>query len=237
MEATDAAPDPVRALVVDDAPEVRMLVALRLTEEGFLVESAEDGESAVELARSFRPHVIVLDLGLPKLDGLEVCRRIRDFSQAYVVMLTARGEEEDRVAGLSVGADDYMTKPFSSRELIARIRAMLRRPRESAPGDVRRIGELTIDPVARTVLLRDRTVDLTRTEFDLLDLLAANPGVAFTREQMLERVVGPRRQGNDHVLDVHMGNLRRKLGDHPRTPRYIRTVHGVGYRLDEPAAG
>src|SRR5438128_6654858 len=148
MEATDAAPDPVRALVVDDAPEVRMLVALRLTEEGFLVESAEDGESAVELARSFRPNVIVLDLGLP---GLEVCRRIRDFSQAYVVMLTARGEEEDRVAGLSVGADDYMTKPFSTRELIARIRAMLRRPRESAATRVRRIGELTVDPVARKV--------------------------------------------------------------------------------------
>jgi len=188
----------------------------------------------VAVARERRPDVVVLDLMLPGIDGMEVCRRIRAFSDAYIIMLTAKSDEVDKLIGLSVGADDYLTKPFSPRELVARVRAMLRRPRAAADepaGEVRRFGALQIDPASRDVLVEGRPVELTRTEFDLLDTLSAQPRVAFSRRQLLERVWGGEWYGDEHVVDVHIGNLRRKLDDDAEHPRYIRTVRGVGYRM------
>lgn len=228
---------PVRVLVVEDAREFRELVVEQLTGEGFRVETAADGRTAVELARTLQPDVIILDLGLPDIDGVEVCRQVRTFSEAYIVILTFRDEEIDKLVGLSVGADDYMTKPFSPRELVARIRAMLRRPRGStADSPERRFGDLTIDPGAREVRLGSVKVDLTRIEFDLLDALSERPRLVFSRSQLLERIWGENWYGDDHVVDVHMSSLRRKIGDDPQSPRYIRTVRGVGYRLADASS-
>ncbi|MEA2427494.1 MAG: hypothetical protein QOF37_1122 [Thermoleophilaceae bacterium] len=221
--------------MVDDAAEFRELVATVLRREGFVVEVAADGAEAVALARASAPDVVVLDLGLPGIDGVEVCRQLRTFSDAYVVMLTGREDEVDKLIGLSVGADDYVTKPFSPRELVARIRAMLRRPRAAsatAPRPVRRVGEIEVDPGAREAKVRGKVVELTRIEFELLDVLSERPRTAFTRGQLLQRVWGPNWFGDDHVVDVHVSKLRRKLGDDARAPRYLRTVRGVGYRLD-----
>ena len=222
------------ALVVDDEAPLAALVRSYLEREGFEVVTAEDGESAVELARSRAPDVIVLDVMLPGIDGVEACRRIRAFSDAYILMLTARAEEVDKIVGLSTGADDYVTKPFSPGELVARVRALLRRPR-TRPGDtsgtMRRFGDLVVDPLGREARLGDDVLELTRLEFDLLDALSARPNVAFSRAQLLEQVWGPTWFGDDHVVDVHVGNLRKKLGDDPSRPRYIRTVRGVGYRM------
>jgi DNA-binding response OmpR family regulator len=177
--------------------------------------------------------VIVLDLMLPGIDGIEACRRIRSFSDAYVLMLTARAEEVDKIVGLSTGADDYLTKPFSPGELVARVRALLRRPRQGAASatPARRFGDLTINPLGHEVRIGDEAVELTPLEFDLLDALSESPRVAFARGQLLERVWGPTWFGDEHVVDVHIANLRRKLGDDGRNPRYIRTVRGVGYRM------
>jgi DNA-binding response OmpR family regulator len=225
----------VRVLVVEDSPEFRSVLVPLLKQEGFRVEEATDGESGVEIARSLEPTVIVLDLNLPKMDGVEVCRQIRTFSDAYVIMLTAKADEVDKLIGLSVGADDYMTKPFSPRELVARIRAMLRRPRVGTGDDnsAREFGELRIDPLSREVLRSGDKIDLTRIEFDLLDVLSSNPRMAFTRAKLLERVWGPDWFGDDHVVDVHVSNLRKKIGDDPNAPRYVRTVRGVGYRMGD----
>ena len=172
---------------------------------------------------------------LPGIDGIEACRRIRTFSDAYIVMLTAKAEEADKIIGLSTGADDYLTKPFSPGELVARVRALLRRPRGiEAPGQsVRRFGGLEFDPAAREVTLGGDPVELTRLEFDLLATLSAEPRVAFSRAQLVERVWGPGWFGDDHLVDVHVANLRRKLGDDPAAPSYVRTVRGVGYRMGE----
>jgi DNA-binding response OmpR family regulator len=222
------------ALVVDDEPPLVQVVAGYLATEGFEVLCAGDGETAVAVARERHPDVVVLDLMLPGIDGVEVCRRIRAFSGTYIIMLTAKSEEVDKLMGLSVGADDYLTKPFSPRELVARVRAMLRRPRAGTgepAGEVRRFGALQIDPAGREVLLGGRPVELTRTEFDILDTLSARPRVAFSRRQILERVWGGDWYSDEHVIDVHIGNLRRKLGDEAEHPRYIRTVRGVGYRM------
>ncbi len=223
-----------RALVVDDEPPLVRVVSGYLEREGFEVDSAGDGETALSMARANRPDVVILDLMLPGIDGIEVCRQMRTFSDAYVIMLTAKSAEVDKLIGLSVGADDYLTKPFSPRELVARVRAMLRRPRAAAPvpaADVRRFGALEIDPAAREVRVAGRAVELTRTEFDLLDTLSAEPRVVFTRRQLLEHVWGGDWYGDDHVIDVHVGNLRHKVGDDAARPRYIRTVRGVGYRM------
>jgi DNA-binding response OmpR family regulator len=224
-----------RALVVDDEEPLLRIVCSYLEREGFEVLTAGDGEHAVELARLERPDVIVLDLMLPGVDGIEACRRIRAFSDAYIVMLTAKAEEADKITGLATGADDYVTKPFSPGELVARVRAMLRRPRgdPAAQEGTRRFGALTLDPQARDVQVDGRPVELTRIEFDLLDTLSAEPRVAFSRGQLLERVWGPGWFGDDHVVDVHIANLRRKLGDDPAAPRYLRTVRGVGYRMGD----
>ena len=223
-------PTRLRALVVDDERALVDVISTYLRREGFDVLAAYDGEQAVELARSHGPDVIVLDLMLPSIDGIEVCRRIRTFSDAYVVMLTAKAEESDKIVGLSTGADDYVTKPFSPGELMARVRAMLRRPRAGTEA-VRQFGALELDAPAREVRLEGRTVELTRREFDILDALSAEPGVAFSRERLLERVWGPDWFGDEHVVDVHVAKVRRKLGDDPDAPRYIRTVRGIGYRM------
>ena len=227
------APQP-RALVVEDELPLARLVAGYLQREGFQITTCEDGERAVELAAEDDPEVIVLDLMLPGLDGIEACRRIRGFSDAYIVMLTARTSETDKVVGLSTGADDYVTKPFSPGELMARVRAMRRRPRATrpaAPAPVRRFGDLVVDPAAREVRRGDAPVELTRLEFDLLDALSERPRMVLTRRQLLQRAWGADWVGDDHLVEVHIANLRRKLGDDPHHPRYVRTVRGVGYRM------
>ncbi|TXH25438.1 MULTISPECIES: response regulator transcription factor [Mycolicibacterium] len=221
-----------RALVVDDEEALAGVIASYLTREQFDVTVAHDGHDGVRLARDIDPDVVVLDLGLPGIDGVEVCRQLRTFSDAYVVMLTARDTEVDTIVGLSVGADDYMTKPFSPRELVARVRAMLRRPRNAAPAaDERRFGALRIDVDGRQVFIDDEPILLTRTEFDVLAALSARPGVVLSRRQLLETVWEPTYVGNEHLVDVHIGHLRRKLGDDPADPQYVITVRGVGYRM------
>ena len=226
-----SAPRPL-ALVVDDEAPLVALVRSYLEREGFDVEAAGDGETAVRIARDRRPDVIVLDLMLPGIDGIEVCRQIRAFSDAYVIMLTAKAEEMDKIVGLSTGADDYVTKPFSPGELVARVRALLRRPRKDVVPElaVRRFGELEVDPLAREVRRGGEPIELTRLELAILDVLSDQPRVAFTREQLLDRVWGPW-FGDEHVVDVHIANLRRKLGDEARAGRFIRTIRGVGYRM------
>jgi DNA-binding response OmpR family regulator len=224
-----------RALLVEDSPEFVLLCQRLLEQEGFDVLVAGDGHQALELARHEQLELAVLDLGLPDLDGVEVCRRIRQFSDAYVVMVTGRSDEVDKIVGLSVGADDYVTKPFSPRELTARIQAMRRRPRASvsrAEGSERQFGSIRIDPVVREVTVDGEPVELTKIEFDVLDLLSSSPRRTFTRTQLLETVWGDNWFGDDHIIDVHMGNLRRKLGESASMPRHIRTVRGVGYRFE-----
>ena len=229
--------DAGRVLVVDDEQALARLVADYLTRDGFDVAIATDGLAAVDAARARMPDVVVLDLGLPGLDGIEVCRQLRTFSDCYVIMLTARADEIDKLIGLSVGADDYLTKPFSPRELVARVHAMLRRPRAAAPlvADVEalRFGTLSVDVGAREVRSDGSLVDLTRTEFDVLATLAARPRQVFTRRQLIDAIWGESWVGDEHLVDVHVGHLRRKLGDDPDAGRFVRTVRGVGYRLGE----
>ena len=235
MPGTTTAP---RALVVDDAPENRMLVSALLVQQGFDVAQAEDGEAAVRAASLSPLDLIVLDLGLPDIDGVEVCRRVREFSDAHVLMLTAQDTELDKVVGFEAGADDYVTKPFSVAELVGRVKAVLRRhgstagARVAAPkSSTRQFGALSVDALAREATLDGVELDLTRIEFDLLDTLTGAPRVAFSRAQLLERVWGENWFGDDHLVDVHISNLRRKLADDPRSPDFVATVRGVGYRM------
>jgi DNA-binding response OmpR family regulator len=228
-------------LVVDDEERLRELLRGYLAQAGFTVLLAADGSQALDLARAHRPDLVVLDLMLPGIDGLEVCRRLRTFSDAYVLMLTARAEEIDRVIGLEVGADDYVIKPFSPRELVARVRAMLRRPRGEGGREepaaaavsppIRDLGRLRIDDTRHEVTLDEVPLVLTTTEYELLSALAAHPGRAFTRSQLLEHVWGADYFGDDHVVDVHIANLRKKLSDGSAQSQLIETVRGVGYRL------
>jgi DNA-binding response OmpR family regulator len=225
-----------RVLVVDDEPSIREIVRAFLEKDGMAVIEAADGASAVELARTGAPEVVVLDVMLPGFDGLEVLRRIRTFADPYVLLLTARNEEVDRIVGLTVGADDYLTKPFSPGELVARVHALLRRGRAkpaAVEGSTLRAADLVIDPRRRTVNRAGLPVDLTVLEFDLLAALARDPGVVLTRQQLLDAVWGIDFFGDDHVLDVHVANLRHKLGDDPARPRYVETVRGVGFRFAE----
>ena len=231
---SDATP---KALVVDDSPEILQLVASALRRDGFEVREAASGDQALALAREDEPDLVVLDLMMPGIDGIETCRRLREFSRAYVIMLTARADEADKLVGLAIGADDYVTKPFSPRELVARARAMLRRPR-GADRDTgtREFVGLSVDIGTREVRVADSLVDLTRTEFDLLEVLTGTPRTVLTRTALVQRIWGDDWFGDDHVLDVHMSSLRRKLGDDPKEPRYVHTVRGVGYRfVGDPA--
>lgn len=233
---------PLRALLCDDAPDLRMVLEPLLVREGFEVKVASEGTTAVDLAASFDPDVVIMDVVLPGIDGLEACRRIRQFSDAYLLILSAKNTEIDKVVGLSIGADDYVTKPFSPNELIARLRAMLRRPRRAGRGvayggeaTVRTFGALSIDNAAREVTVDNVDVELTRIEFDLLATLCSRPRQVFSRTQLLELVWGPNWYGDTHVVDVHMSNLRRKLGDREREAPFILTVRGVGFRLSDEA--
>ncbi len=225
-----------RILIVEDERPLVKLLRDYLEREGHEVSEAFDGEAAIEISRETSPDVVVLDWMLPKLDGMEVLRELRRFSDAYVIMLTARAEEVDRIVGLSAGADDYLTKPFSPGELVARVRAMLRRPRGGgSPDDAPlQFGEMVVDPTRRAVRVGDDEISLTATEFDLLATLASRPGVVFSRSQLLERVWGEDYFGGDHVVDVHIANLRKKVEEDPANPRYVLTVRGVGYRFDAP---
>ena len=220
-------------LVGDDEAPIVELVTGSLEREGFAVDSAGDGLAALDQVRRLRPDVVVLDVMLPELDGVEVCRRLRTFSDAYVIMLTARGEEIDRIMGLTVGADDYLVKPFSPRELVARVKALLRRPRSSSTDEERAPGPagLEIDERRRAVRVDGTAVELTALEFDLLALLARQPGIVVDRAGLLGEVWGDEYVADDHLVDVHVANLRRKLGDDPASPRFVETIRSVGYRL------
>lgn len=225
---------PPRILVVDDEPHIVELVRYNLLQEGYDVTTAADGETALTKARSEKPDLVVLDVLLPGLHGVEVCRRLRRESAVPVIMLTARSGEQERVVGLESGADDYVTKPFSPRELIARVRAVLRRRvREvSAPGqDPLRVGGLRLDPTTHEVTLNGRPVDLTPREFDLLRLLMRHPNRVFTRDFLLEHLWGHDFYGSTRTVDMHVSRLREKIEDDPASPTYIATVRGVGYRL------
>ncbi|AEE46190.1 response regulator transcription factor [Cellulomonas fimi] len=225
-----------RAVVVDDEVALATLVGGYLERDGFAVTLCHDGAQAVDVVREVRPDVVVLDLGLPGVDGVEVCRRLRTFTDCYVVMLTARAEEVDTLIGLSVGADDYVTKPFSPRELMARVGVLLRRPRQStavppAGPPPLQVGALRVDVGARETHLDGRRVELTRTEFDILAALASRPGVVLSRRALIDAVWGPGWVGDDHLVDVHVLHVRQKLGDTAKEQRFVRTVRGVGYRI------
>ncbi|HYS40470.1 MAG TPA: response regulator transcription factor [Pseudonocardiaceae bacterium] len=222
-----------RVLVVDDEQPLAALVAKYLTRDGFDPTVVLDGPAAVAAARTLSPDVVVLDLGLPGMDGVEVCRQLRTFTDCYVIMLTARADEVDKLIGLSVGADDYMTKPFSPRELVTRVRVLLRRPRQPPPAESLQFGPLTVDVAGRDVHLDGDPVELTRTEFDVLAALATRPKVVFTRRQLIDAVWGENWIGDEHLVDVHVAHLRRKLGDDPDAARFVRTVRGVGYRMGD----
>ena len=230
---------PTSVLVIEDALEFQQMLQAVLVKEGWSVRIAGTGTEGLALARDESPTVVVLDLGLPDIDGVEVCRQLRTFTDAYVVMLTGRDDEIDKLVGLAVGADDYMSKPFSARELVARIQAMLRRPRVEAsntaqPEDRLVLGELVLDPLAREVRLAGQEVSLTKIEFDLLAALAGRPDMVFTRELLLERVWGANWIGDTHVVDVHIANLRRKIDSDGRA--HIKTVRGIGYRFNQASA-
>ena len=223
---------PPTALVVDDSPDILNLVSSALQRDGFVVSQASSGDDAIALARRDSPDLIVLDVMMPGTDGIETCRLLREFTDAYIVMLTARADEVDKLVGLSIGADDYMVKPFSPRELVARAHAMLRRPRTAASESSMRIfNGINIDTGTREVWVDNALVSLTRTEYEILDSLASDPRSVITRTALVQRIWGQDWFGDDHVLDVHMSSLRRKIGDASGTPRFITTVRGVGYRF------
>ncbi len=220
-------------LIVDDERDLRTMLASYLAAEGFEVSEAPDGQAALELYAKAKPDLIVLDVGLPGIDGFEVLRLLRKQSEVPVIMLTARAEEVDRVVGLTIGADDYVTKPFSPRELSARIVAVLRRAAmvPERDGEVLRFEGLTIDPARREVIRDGQLVELSTLEFDLLTAMAASPGRVYTRGQLMEKVWGWDYFGVDRVVDVHVANIRKALGDDAANPRFIGTVRGVGYKF------
>lgn len=217
-------------LIVDDEPKIVRLVADYLASAGFGVTTAASGDEALMRVRTERPDLVVLDLGLPHLDGLDVTRAIRRNGDLPIIMLTARDDETDRIIGLELGADDYVTKPFSPRELVARVRAVLRR-RAGAGGEQLRAGDLVLDVPRMKVTRAGKLVELTATEFALLAAMARQPGRVFTRSQLLDAVHGVAFEAYERAIDAHVKNIRRKLEPDPRSPRYLLTVYGVGYRL------
>ena len=223
-----------KILVVDDELDIVKVVRAYLEQSGFRVTSASDGEQALATFRYERPDLIVLDLNLPKRDGLDVCRVIRRESNVPIIMLTARVEETDRLIGLEIGADDYIVKPFSPREVAARVRTVLRRS-TSAPEQpsLITVGALSIDPLKHEVQLQGRSIDLTPSEFNILLAMASQPGRAFSRMDLLDAAQGESYEGYERSIDVHIKNLRQKLGDEPRDPTYILTVYGVGYKFND----
>ncbi|MGA8256353.1 MAG: response regulator transcription factor [Nocardioides sp.] len=233
-----------RALVVEDDDDIRLLIEFTLETQGFVVSSVGNGLDGVEAVRTLDPDLVTLDLGLPGIDGIETCRRIREFSDAYIVMITARDEEIDKLLGLETGADDFLSKPFSVRELKARVNALFRRPRRGpvdgsgSPAtpvpdhEVLEHGPLRVDVDGRRVFRGAEELTLTRTEFDLLTELMRTPARVWTREALLRSVWGTDWSTDTHLVEVHVGNLRKKLGEGPDQPKLIKTVRGVGYRME-----
>ena len=221
-------------LVVDDEPQIAEICRDYLERAGFAVATAANGADALAIARSRHPDLVVLDLGLPKLDGLDVTRALRKHSNVPIIMLTARVDESDKLVGLELGADDYLTKPFSPRELVARVRAILRRA-DIGPtrGDVIRAADVTLDVPRMQATIGSRSVELTSTEFDLLAMLMRQPGRVFTRGQLLDALRSEPADSFDRAIDAHIKNLRRKLEPRPHEPRYVLTVYGVGYKFAE----
>ncbi|HJI99882.1 MAG TPA: response regulator transcription factor [Coriobacteriaceae bacterium] len=228
-----------RILLVEDEKAIRDAVAAYLERAGYWVTPAADGQEAVDAFSLHQFDLVILDLMLPKLPGEKVCRIIRDTSDVPIIMLTAKGEVEDRIVGLELGADDYLIKPFSPRELVARVRALLRRAHiDSEPQrEVLDFGGLTIDLNGHKVLVNDEEIDLTASEFKLLTTLSRYPGRVYSRMELVEKVLGYDFEGYERTIDSHVKNLRAKIGDDPRNPRWIYTVHGVGYRFEVPRDG
>jgi two-component system alkaline phosphatase synthesis response regulator PhoP len=219
-------------LVVDDEPKIVQLARDYLEHAGFTVLAASDGPAALHAARSSKPDLIVLDLGLPQIDGLDVTRSIRKDSDVPIIMLTARSEESDKLIGLELGADDYMTKPFSPKELVARVRTVLRRSETATPeSDIIRTADLTLDVPRLRLTVGDHPIELTTTEFQLLTTLVRQPGRIFTRGQLLDAVHGIAFESYERAIDAHIKNIRRKIEPNPREPRYILTVYGMGYKF------
>ena len=225
----------MKVLVVDDDEKIIKVLVTYLTKEGYMTETVMDGRRAVEKAREWQPDIVLLDVMLPELDGLGVCKEIRRHSDVPIIMLTARDAETDRIIGLEIGADDYVTKPFSPRELIARIRAILRRvkpeERREKVENVLRVGEIVLHPHNHTLAVQGKLVELTPTEHKLLELFLTHPGQVLSRLQLIENVQGYAFEGYERTVDSHIKNLRKKIGDCYGEPRYITTVYGVGYKL------
>ncbi|MCC7162802.1 MAG: response regulator transcription factor [Anaerolineae bacterium] len=218
-------------LLVDDEPGIIQIARDYLEHAGYRVVSASDGKTALAAWRSAKPDLIVLDLGLPNLDGLDITRAIRKQDNTPIIMLTARGDESDKLVGLELGADDYIVKPFSPKELVARVRAVLRRMENASVGDLIHAGDLTLDAPRMRVTLAGRAIQVTTTEFELLATLARQPGRIFTRAQLLDAVRGVAFESYERAIDAHIKNLRRKIEPDPRAPRYLLTVYGVGYKF------
>ena len=221
-----------KILVVDDERKIIEIVRAYLEKEGYRVLTATDGEAGLKTWRLEKPDLVVLDLMMPKMSGNDVCRIIRQESETPVIMLTARDELTDKIVGLELGADDYVTKPFEGRELVARIKAVLRRTGQRTVAPVLRVGDLTVDTERRQADIGGRHIELTTTEFDLLKLMAANPGRVFSRSEILDRLQGDTYEGYERTIDSHIKNLRRKIEPDPEHPTYIQTVYGAGYRLE-----
>ncbi|HAL30435.1 MAG TPA: DNA-binding response regulator [Coriobacteriia bacterium] len=222
-------------LVVDDNDKIVEVLTAYLEQEGFVVRTASDGPSAVAEVERAVPDIALLDVMLPGIDGIELTKRFQKEHDLPVILVTARSDEVDRLIGLEVGADDYVSKPFSPREVVARVKAVLRRAEGSrSAGEALRIGALIIDPGRRSVSVDGVVADLTRTEFDILAAMAAHPGRVYTRLQLLEIATGDTFEGYERTIDAHVKNIRRKLGDDPRRPRYVHTVFGVGYKVEAP---
>lgn len=219
-------------VIVDDDEKIVRLLQAYFEKEGFAVFTAYDGLAALTAVKEHAPDIVVLDLMLPELDGWEVCRRLRQESEVAILMLTARDEESDRLVGLELGADDYVAKPFSPREVVARAKAILRRVgRAINKADILRFGLLEIDSLRHQVVFNGHVVELTPTEFKILELLAKKPGQVFSRLQIVDAVQGYAFEGFERTIDAHVKNLRRKIGDNPKEPRYIQTVYGIGYKF------
>jgi DNA-binding response OmpR family regulator len=221
-------------LIIEDEPAIARLIRDYLERAGFATITAADGDAGLARARADKPDLILLDLGLPRRDGLDVAREIRKTSEVPIIAVTARGDETDRIVGLELGADDYVVKPFSPKELVARVRAVLRRSEGVVTEDVIRSGDIEIDVARMRVKIDDRVVDLTATEFQLLTTLARTPGRVYTRSQLLDSIHGVAFEAYERAIDTHVRNIRRKIEPIPEEPRYLQTVHGVGYRFVEP---
>jgi two-component system alkaline phosphatase synthesis response regulator PhoP len=225
---------PTKVLVVDDEPSIVQTARAYLEREGYTVQTASDGPGGLKAARAWQPDLVVLDIMLPGLDGLEILRLLRQDSDVYVLMLTARADEADKIVGLTLGADDYLTKPFSPRELAARVKAILRRGRGANTKEpALRFRRLRVDVEARQARKDDQPIDLTSTEFDILHALTRHPGRVLSREQLIEHVWGYDYYGDERVVDVHIGRLRKKIEDDPDQPTLIVTVRGAGYRFED----